>query len=222
MLGSSEGPWDIFTIVNGLLFKPSIFQRLAERFGVNSTEKDSEKCKLEWTLVQIYAVRNWWAHVQVTVANCRQALLAITDFIAMLPPELKAGESDRITSDLDGIISSISQPHAQSLSISVDDMAYFYFGCACRHLSHVGTSLKEVKSLAFCAYLQRQIKAKDAKFCQRQITVRQSSVIEVGDVTRALLALYQDHLLPPTIHVDSSTFNFDCHRNRSKSLRARV
>jgi hypothetical protein len=111
---------------------------------------------------------------------------------------------------LDGIISSISQPHAQSLSMSVDDMAYFYFGCACRHLSHVGTSLKELKSLAFCAYLLRQIKAKDAKFRQRQITVRQSSVIEVGDVTRALLALYQDHLLPPTIHVDSSSFNFDC------------
>ena len=211
VFGSSEGPWDIFTIVNGLLFKPGMFQKLAERFGVNSTEKDSEKLKLEWTLVQIYAVRNWWAHVQVTVANCRQALLAITDFIAMLPPELKAGESDRIMSDLDGIISSISQPHAQSLSMSVDDMAYFYFGCACRHLSHVGTSLlKKCESLDFCAYLQRQIIIKDAKFLKRQMTVRQSSVIEVGDVTRALLALYQDHLLPPTIHVDSSSFNFDC------------
>jgi hypothetical protein len=218
VFGTSEGPWDIFTIVKGLLFKPGIFQKLAERLGMNGTEKDSENCKLGSTLMQIYAVRNWWAHIQVTVANCRQALLAITDFITILPPELKVGRSGSIMIEMDGIIRSISQSRAHSLSMSVDDMAYFYFGCACRHLSHVSTSLlQKCPSLAFCAYLQQQIIDKDTKFRQKHIIVKQSSVIEVVDVTRALLALNQnqDHLLPHVIHVDSSSFNFDCETIRT-------
>ena len=195
---------------------PGTFKKLAKRFGINETENDSEKRQLESILVQIYAVRNWWAHVQVTVANCRQALLAIKDFIAMLPPDLRSEKFDSIMIQTEDTISCISQPLSRSLSMSVDDMAYFYFGCACRHLSHVSAGLlKNCPSLAFCAYLQRQIEFKDAKFRQKHIIVKQGSVIEVGDVTRALLALNQDHLLPQTIHVDSSSFNFDCEAIRT-------
>jgi hypothetical protein len=216
VFGTIEGPWDIFTIVKGLLFKPGIFRKLTERIGVNGTEKDSENLNLASTLMQIYAVRNWWAHVQVTVANCRQALLAITDFITILPPDLKVGWSGSIMIEMEGIIRSISQSRAHSPSMSVDDMAYFYFGCACRHLSHVSTSLlQKCQSLAFCVYLQRQIDIKDAKFRQKHIIVKQSSVIEVVDVTRALLALNQDHLLPHVTQVDSSSFNFDCETIRT-------
>ena len=214
--GSTEGPWDIFTIVKGLRLRPKMFQKLAARFGFDKPEKDSEKRKLESVLEQIYAVRNWWAHVQVTVANCRQALLAIKEFIALLPPDLKAASSEAVVSGVEGIISSISQPNVQSLSMSIDDLAYFYFGCASRHLSHVcATIMRTCRPAAICDYLQRQIEAKDAKFRGKGIIVKQGSVIEAVDVTRALLALNRDNQLPEAIRIDSSSFNFDCEAIRT-------
>jgi hypothetical protein len=208
VFGSTEGPWDIFTIVKGLRFRPEMFQKLAAKCGFDKPEKDYEKRQLGSVLEQIYTVRNWWAHVQVTVANCRQALLAIKDFIALLPPDLKAASSEAVVSGVEGIISSISQPNVQGLSIYIDDLAYFYFGCACRHLLHVcSTIMRTCRSAAICGYLQRQIEAKDAIF--RRIGIK-GSCLEAIDVTRALLALNRDNRLPEAIRTNSSSLHFDC------------
>jgi hypothetical protein len=209
---SSEGPWDVFTIIKGLLFKmPGTFEKLAKSFGVSEPEKDHEKRALESTLLEIYAVRNCWAHVQVTMHDCLQALHAIKTFVRFFPPEFSSN-SETVLRDIDSIISSSDvRPRHHNPSISIDDMAYFYFGCASLHLSHVSRILmKNCQPLPFCAYLQRMIEIKHAKFRKKRITVPQSDIVEVGDVTAALKALIDDALFSDTNIFDLNSFIFDC------------
>ena len=207
---SSDGPWDVFSVFSFLLRRRS-FAKLIVSFGVHTAERDKEREELESILELIYAVRNWWAHVSVAAANCRQALVALRQFIALTPDGFKppVAATSSVCGRLEGIERSFAQGVAQGEAapqMTIDDISYFYFGRASRHLSLMCTSIMEQAPASLVSvYLSQRIYSKDAKF-------RQHGVVEVVDVTRALLALNEHQ---QTAAFDADEIRFDCETIRA-------
>jgi hypothetical protein len=203
---SSDGPWDVFSVFSFLLRRRS-FAKLIVSFGVHTAERDKEREELESILELIYAVRNWWAHVSVAAANCRQALVALRQFIALTPDGFKppVAATSSVCGRLEGIERSFAQGEAAP-HMTIDDISYFYFGRASRHLSLMCTSIMEQAPASLVSvYLSQRIYSKDAKF-------RQHGVVEVVDVTRALLALNEHQ---QTAAFDADEIRFDCETIRA-------
>jgi hypothetical protein len=90
--------------------------------------------------------------------------------------------------------------------MTIDDISYFYFGRACRHLSLMCTSIMEQAPASLVSvYLKQRIYFKDAKF-------RQHGLVEAVDVTRALLALNEHQ---QTTAFDADEIHFDCETIRT-------
>jgi hypothetical protein len=199
--------WSVFVIDRGSIFEIvyfffSKFDKLAESFGINKPEHDPERSKLAQVLHQICSCRYFWTHPwDMTLRDCCGLLLAVKDFIGMIPPKLKPEESGSMMKELGVIISSIRMPHAHAFSMSVDDTALIYVVDASRYLTSVSTSLlMKCPGLAFCVQLRRYISNIDA---------RQSSVVEARDVARFLVSLVSDRNPLSEFHSDFDYVRFD-------------
>ena len=198
---SSDGPWDVFSVFSFLLRRRSLL-KLNRSYQVDTAERDTDREQLETIMKQIYAVRNWWAHVSVAAGNCRQALVALRQFIILTPDGLKPPVA--VTSSVCDRLECIERSflHGEAApQMTIDDISYFYFGRASRHLSLMCTCIMEQAPQSLVSvYLKQRIESKDPKF-------RQRGVVEAVDVTRALLAL-NEHQATKTL--DAEEIDFDC------------
>ena len=159
-------------------------------------------------LKDVYAVRNWWAHVSVSALNCRQALVSLQNFIAKVPAALKPAEAEDVCEQLRLLVRSFDQTSAAS-PMTVDEIAYFYFGSASRYLSQLcELVMQQSPDALFSVHLKRRMERKDARF-------RQKGVVEAVDVTRALIALNQEHRNHPAITMDEDDLRFYCETIRT-------
>jgi hypothetical protein len=204
-LRSKSGPWDVFSVFSFLLRRRTV-SKLAKSFGIESS--DYERQELERMLKDVYAVRNWWAHVSVSALNCRQALVSLQNFIAQVPAVLKPAEAEDVCEQLQLLVCSFDQTSAAS-PMTVDEIAYFYFGSASRYLSQLcELVMQQSPDALFSVHLKRRMERKDARF-------RQKGVVEAVDVTRALIALNQEHRNHPAINMDEDDLRFYCETIRT-------
>jgi hypothetical protein len=175
---------DIYANINFLL-KPDVIALLNRSFGFHNPDQECQRQRLEGILKTILTVRNWWAHVRVSVSNFREALIALQDFISMVPPALWADDCDVLRTRLGHMLSTLTpNPQIQvDMTLTIDEIAYFYFGQACRFLSELCCHvMKHRPLLTFSVLLKQQMDSKKTHF-------RQKDVVEVRDVTSALIAL---------------------------------
>jgi hypothetical protein len=170
---------DIYAIMKFLL-KADTFALLNQSFGCDTPAQDCKRQRLEGILKTILSVRNWWAHVDVSASNFREALIALQDFIGMVPPSLRAHDCDVLSEQLGRMLSTLAQAE---MTMTIDEIAYFYFGQACRFLSELCSHVMNFwPLLTFSGLLKHQMDQKPAHF-------RQKHVVEVKDVTSALIKL---------------------------------
>jgi hypothetical protein len=180
---SSDGHWDLYAIVTFLL-RPKIIVLLNRSFACDTADQEFKRQRLESILKIILSVRNWWAHVNVSINNFREALFALQDFIAMVPQSLRVVDCDSVSKELGQMLATLNfssqeLPH----KMNIDEIAYFYFGQACTFLTELSNHIMNSRPLLmFSSLLKKQmLKKKDA--------FRQKRVVEVKDVTGALTDL---------------------------------
>jgi hypothetical protein len=202
-----DGPWDVFAVF-AFLLRRRTFSNLVKSFGFESSERDNDRQELVRMLKDVYYVRNWWAHVSVSASNCRQALVSLQHFIDKAPAIFKPAEADGVCEQLKRIVCSFDQTSA-ALPMTVDDIAYFYFGRASRHVSQLcELAMQQSPDALFSVCLKHRMDAKNPMF-------RQKGVIEAVDVTRALIHLNQTNRNHPAIIIDEEDLRFYCETIRT-------
>jgi hypothetical protein len=135
---------------------------------------------------RIFAVRNWWAHVGVSIDDCAAALQAVADFIKIMLQQLKLPD-DFDTSGLINlllVIDSISIKRLSDLKLTVDQVAYLYLVRTFRRLTTFSERILLTHAHSeFGQALSARMRNKEKAF----VTRRQKSVTESVDVARSVL-----------------------------------
>ncbi len=129
-------------------------------------------------------MRNWWAHVSVSIDDCVGALQAIVDFVIIVlqPLNLPSGS---VLDELSSLIESISISKLDDLRLTSDQVAYLYLVRAFRRLSNFSDGItRTCKDSEFSKLLLVRMQKKQA-FGTR----RQRDVVEPVDVARSVLDL---------------------------------
>jgi hypothetical protein len=189
--GSKDGPWDIFSVFNSILnlqFHEKKFDNLVNACipdDATPQHRDYARQRLIRVLDDIFHVRNMWAHVGASDADCKKALQAIIDFIVFTKGFLPDKE---VGGNVEALVSIFKSMNAEYDNLSIDDIAYCFFLRSIRELSGFCAELcQKFPDLIISKELQAQIDEKNSSPAMR--LRRQSKEIEIKEVALAVLNL---------------------------------
>jgi hypothetical protein len=194
---------DIFEVF--LILRRNL-DNLNTSFSFHNPDQDQNRQQLQFILDQIFVTRNWWAHCSVSVENCRAAMLALRQFITLTPDAFKPSVAAASVCEQLECIERHLLPSRATLHMTLDDVSYFFFGRASRHLSSMCLYFMEhLPESRFSVYLKRSMQSKDE-------STRQHGIVEASDIVRSLWKLHQ---YEPIIAINMRELRFDCEAIRS-------
>jgi hypothetical protein len=185
---SKDGPWDIFSVFSSILnFPHTKFVDLVDScIPVDSSpqHRDYARERLKRILDCVFLVRNMWAHIGASDADCRKALQAIIDFITFTKSLLPTETVDADVRCLVGLTKCMNS--YSDVKLSVDDVAYCFFLRSIRQLSKFCAELCQMfPDLSISKELHALIDEKNSSPAMK--LRRQSNEIEVREVALAVL-----------------------------------
>jgi hypothetical protein len=196
--GSKRGPWDIFSMFNSISsFSPKKIVELVVACTPDASpqHRDYARERLKRILDDTFLVRNMWAHVGASDADCRKALQAIIDFIAFTKcfcPLKYLEQCDAVVQDLVTVIKSMND-YTRNVHISIDDVSYCFFLRSIRGVSRICTELQEnFPDLVISKELKIQMDYKNSSLAMK--LRRQSKEIEVREVVLAVQNLPKNQM----------------------------